>query len=116
MTMQLAVSLGSLQNSTNKSEAMITQLGKKQKLLVLRLMKIMFSAISFKLHFIVFRLILLKNKGLQKDFIEMYADREKIFDSILLNKLEGFYSDLGWTLSLNPYREMFFNFDWDHSS
>ena len=44
-------------------------------------------------------------------FIEKYADREKIFTSILLNKLEGFYNDLGWNLSLNPYREMFFNFD-----
>ena len=44
-------------------------------------------------------------------FIEKYADRKKIFESILLNKLEGFYSDLNWTLSLNPYREMFFNFD-----
>ena len=44
-------------------------------------------------------------------FIEKYADRKKIFESILLNKLEGFYSDMGWTLNLNPYRDMFFNFD-----
>ena len=43
-------------------------------------------------------------------FIEEYADRKKIFDSILLNKLEGFYNDLGWTLNLNPYKEMFFKF------
>ena len=42
-------------------------------------------------------------------FIENYADRKKIFESILLNKLEGFYSDLGWTLNLNPYQQMFFN-------
>ena len=42
-------------------------------------------------------------------FIEQYADRKKIFESILLNKLEGFYSDLGWTLNLNPYQQMFFN-------
>jgi hypothetical protein len=42
-------------------------------------------------------------------FIEQNADRQKIFDSILLNKLEGFYNDLGWTLNLNPYKEMFFN-------
>ena len=42
-------------------------------------------------------------------FIEQYADRKKIFESILLNKLEGFYSDLGWTLNLNPYKQMFFN-------
>ncbi len=42
-------------------------------------------------------------------FIEQYADRKKIFESILLNKLEGFYNDLGWTLNLNPYQQMFFN-------
>lgn len=44
-----------------------------------------------------------------RTFIEEYADRKKIFDSILLNKLENFYSDLGWVLNLNPYRTMFFN-------
>jgi hypothetical protein len=44
-----------------------------------------------------------------RTFIEEYADREKIFSSILLNKLEGFYSDLGWTLSLNPFQQIFFN-------
>ena len=42
-------------------------------------------------------------------FIEEYADRKKIFESILLNKVEGFYNDLSWSLSLNPYREMFFS-------
>ena len=42
-------------------------------------------------------------------FIEEHADRKKIFESILLNKLEGFYNDLGWTLNLNPYQQMFFN-------
>jgi len=45
-----------------------------------------------------------------RKFIEEYADRKKIFESILLNKLEGFYNDLGWTLNLNPYKEMFFKF------
>jgi hypothetical protein len=44
-----------------------------------------------------------------RTFIEEYADRKKIFESILLNKLEGFYNDLGWTLNLNPYQKMFFN-------
>jgi len=44
-----------------------------------------------------------------RKFIEQNADRKKIFESILLNKLEGFYNDLGWTLNLNPYKEMFFN-------
>lgn len=38
-----------------------------------------------------------------KDFLDIYADRQKVFDSILLNKLEGFFSDLGWSLNLNPY-------------
>ena len=42
--------------------------------------------------------------------METYADRQKIFDSILLNKLEGFYDDLGWSLNLNPYKDKFFNF------
>ena len=42
-------------------------------------------------------------------FIEQYADRKKVFESILLNKLEGFYNDLGWALNLNPYQQMFFN-------
>jgi len=37
------------------------------------------------------------------DFINIYADRQKIFDSILLNKLTGFFSDLGWSLDLNPH-------------
>jgi hypothetical protein len=37
------------------------------------------------------------------DFLDAYADRQKVFDSILLNKLEGFFSDLGWSLNLNPY-------------
>jgi hypothetical protein len=46
-----------------------------------------------------------------RTFIEQYADREKIFESILLNKLEGMYSDLGWSLQLNEYQKMFFNFD-----
>ena len=37
------------------------------------------------------------------DFLDTYADRQKVFDSILLNKLEGFFSDLSWQLNLNPY-------------
>ena len=38
-----------------------------------------------------------------KEFLEKFADRQKVFESILLNKLEGFFSDLGWSLNLNPY-------------
>ena len=45
-----------------------------------------------------------------RTFIEQYADRKKVFESILLNKLEGFYNDLGWSLNLNPHRNKFFNF------
>jgi hypothetical protein len=44
------------------------------------------------------------------EFIEKYADRKKVFDSILLNKLEGFFNDLGWVLNLNPYQQKFFKF------
>tara|TARA_R110001606_G_scaffold356166_1_gene507407 strand:+ start:847 stop:1779 length:933 start_codon:yes stop_codon:yes gene_type:complete len=45
-----------------------------------------------------------------RTFIEQYADKQKVFESILLNKLEGFYNDLGWSLSLNPHRNKFFKF------
>ena len=45
-----------------------------------------------------------------RTFIDQYADREKIFNSILFNKLENFYLDLNWTLSLNEYKDKFFNF------
>jgi hypothetical protein len=41
------------------------------------------------------------------EFLLKYADRQKIFDSILLNKLEGFFSDLEWNLDLNPYKKAF---------
>jgi len=41
------------------------------------------------------------------EFLLKYADRQKIFDSILLNKLEGFFSDLEWHLDLNPYKKAF---------
>lgn len=42
------------------------------------------------------------------EFIEEYADRQKIFDSILLNKLEGFFDDVGWSLKLNKFKNKFF--------
>lgn len=44
-------------------------------------------------------------------FIEENLDRQKTFDSILLNKLENFYDDLGWVLSLNENKHKFFNND-----
>lgn len=43
-------------------------------------------------------------------FINTYADRHKIFDTILLNKLEGFFSDLSWPLDLNPHLDKFKSF------
>jgi hypothetical protein len=39
-----------------------------------------------------------------------YADREKIFESVLLKKLQGFYGDIGWVLNLNPHSSKFFTF------
>ena len=45
------------------------------------------------------------------DFLEAYADRKKVFDSILLNKLEGFFSDLQWNLDLNPYTNALSSFE-----
>lgn len=45
------------------------------------------------------------------EFLELFADRKRIFDSILLLKLEGFFSDLGWSLDLNPYINAFESFE-----
>tara|TARA_B100002019_G_scaffold292341_1_gene315136 strand:- start:921 stop:1850 length:930 start_codon:yes stop_codon:yes gene_type:complete len=42
------------------------------------------------------------------NFLDKFADKEKVFDTILLNKLEGFYNDLGWNLNTNPYVNKFF--------
>lgn len=41
------------------------------------------------------------------EFLERYADRQKIFESILLKKLEGFFEDLQWSLDLNPHLSKF---------
>jgi hypothetical protein len=38
-----------------------------------------------------------------QDFLNIYANRQMVFNTILLNKLEGFFSDLGWSLDLNPH-------------
>ena len=43
-----------------------------------------------------------------REFLDRFADKEKVFDSILLNKLEGFYDDMGWKLVTNPYINQFF--------
>ena len=46
-----------------------------------------------------------------KDFLNIYADRQKVFDSILLNKLEGFFNDLEWSLDLNPHLDALSSFE-----
>ena len=46
-----------------------------------------------------------------EEFLDQYADRRKVFESILLNKLEGFFSDLGWSLNLNPHLDKFASFE-----
>ena len=46
-----------------------------------------------------------------QEFMEKYVDRQKIFDSILLNKLEGFFGDLEWSLDLNPHKGAFSFFE-----
>jgi DNA polymerase elongation subunit (family B) len=46
-----------------------------------------------------------------RDFINEYIDREKSFETILQNKLQGFYSDLEWVLpNSNPLIYKFFTF------
>ena len=45
-----------------------------------------------------------------EEFLNRYADRKKVFESILLNKLEGFFGDLGWDLTLNPHADKFKSF------
>jgi len=44
-------------------------------------------------------------------FIEKYVDRKKMFNTILYNKIESFYEDLGWKLFLNEYVEKFFKIE-----
>ena len=45
-----------------------------------------------------------------RTFLNDYADRKKSFETILQSKLENFYTDLGWTLNLNPNINKFFQF------
>ena len=45
------------------------------------------------------------------EFAEKYIDRDGLFDSVMKNKLESLYSDLGWgALVLNPNISKFFKF------
>ena len=46
-----------------------------------------------------------------RDFINEYIDRSKSFETILQNKLQGFYDDLEWSLPpANPLIHKFFTF------
>ncbi len=46
-----------------------------------------------------------------RDFVEKYIDRDGLFDSVMKNKLESLYSDLGWgAVVLNPNINKFFRF------
>ena len=46
-----------------------------------------------------------------RKFIKEYVDIPRSFDTILKNKLESFYEDLGWgKLTLNTYVQQFFQF------
>jgi DNA polymerase elongation subunit (family B) len=42
--------------------------------------------------------------------INKYIDRDGLFDSVIRNKLETVYNDIGWDLNLNPYKAQFFSF------
>jgi len=44
------------------------------------------------------------------ELVDKYIDRDGLFDSVIRNKLEGLYLDLGWVLNLNPNISKFFNF------
>jgi hypothetical protein len=37
------------------------------------------------------------------DIVEKFIDRDGLFESIMYNKLQTIYNDLGWELNLNPY-------------
>jgi DNA polymerase elongation subunit (family B) len=46
------------------------------------------------------------------EFIEKYIDRDGLFDSVMKNKLEGIYSDLGWGMPVfNKKVNKFFTFE-----
>ena len=46
------------------------------------------------------------------EFIEKYINRELLFDSVIKNKIEGLYSDIGWGMPIfNANFNKFFTFD-----
>jgi hypothetical protein len=44
------------------------------------------------------------------EIINKYIDREGLFDSIMRNKLQTLYSDIGWELRMNTFVDDFFTF------
>jgi hypothetical protein len=44
------------------------------------------------------------------EMIDKFIDREGLFDSIMRNKLQTLYSDIGWNLKLNTFIDDFFSF------
>ena len=42
--------------------------------------------------------------------VDKFIDRDGLFDSVIRNKLEGVYNDIGWVLNLNPFKAKFFTF------
>jgi len=46
-----------------------------------------------------------------QNFLTLYANRQRVFETILLNKLEGFFSDLSWELNLNPHLNVLKSFE-----
>jgi hypothetical protein len=44
------------------------------------------------------------------EIVNKYIDRDEIFNSVIKNKLENIYMDLGWVLNLNQNINKFFNF------
>lgn len=45
------------------------------------------------------------------EIVNKYIDKDGLFDSIIRNKLETIYNDIGWVLNLNPYINVFESFE-----
>jgi len=45
------------------------------------------------------------------ELINKYIDRDGLFDSVMRNKLETVYNDIGWDFNLNPFKAKFFTFN-----
>lgn len=45
------------------------------------------------------------------EIVNKYIDKDGLFDSIIRNKLETIYKDIGWDLELNPFVNVFDTFE-----